>query len=197
MQQMKNAVTILMLSRGIPMILMGDEIGRTQCGNNNAYCQDNELAWMDWRLAETNADLLRFFQKIIAFRRSHTALLSDRFFLHYDAAGAGAPDIAFHGSSPWQPDFAPWSRCLAFMLSGKHAPGPDTDIYVAMNMYWDAIPFRVPQSTGANPWKVAINTSMPSPQDIFDPGDQPDLGGDTIIVGPRSVIVLTADVRIS
>ena len=196
-QQMKNAVTILMLSRGVPMILMGDEIGRTQMGNNNAYCHDNELAWMDWKLAETNADLLRFFQKVIHFRRSHTALRSDRFFMHYDAVGAGAPDIAFHGSTPWSPDFAPWSRCLAFMLSGHHAPGPDNDIYVAMNMHYDAVPFRVPSPTGPYPWKVAINTSMPSPQDIFDPVDQPILEGDSVMVGPRSIVVLTADVRIS
>lgn len=196
-QQMKNAATILMLSRGVPMILMGDEIGRTQNGNNNAYCQDNELAWMDWTLAEKNADLLRFFQKIIHFRRAHTALRGDRFFMHYDAVGAGAPDIGFHGSMPWSPDFAPWSRCLAFMLSGHHAPGPDTDIYVAMNMHWGAIPFRVPAPTGPNPWKIAINTSMPSPDDIFSPGKEPVLEGDTVMVGPRSVMVLTADVRIS
>ncbi|HTV54321.1 MAG TPA: glycogen debranching enzyme, partial [Terriglobia bacterium] len=196
-RQMKNALTILMASRGVPMILMGDEIGRTQQGNNNAYCQDNKLAWMDWRLVETNAGLLRFFQKAIAFRHSHPALRSSRFFEYRDTVGAGIPDISFHGLEPFAPDFSPWSRCLSFLVSGLHASEPDDDIYVAMNMYWDALPFRVPKPNSGTHWRVAINTSMPSPKDISDQSDAPVLDRDTIIVGPRSIMVLTADTQIS
>jgi glycogen operon protein len=189
---MKNAATILMLSQGVPMILMGDELGRTQKGNNNAYCHDNELSWMDWRLVETNSDLLRFFQKVIRFRHAHPALRRNRFFEHRDVHGIGIADISFHGLQPYAPDFSGWSRCLAFMLSGRNAPEPDVDIYVAMNMHWEALPFRLPKPANGACWGVEINTSMPSPDDIFDPGGGPMLSGDEVIAGPRSVIVLTA-----
>jgi isoamylase len=194
-RQMKNAATILMMSQGVPMILMGDEIGRTQKGNNNAYCHDNEYSWMDWDLAEANADLLRFFRKIIAFRHAHPAVRRSRFFEHRDIRGTGAADITFHGLQPFAPDYSDWSRCLAFMLSGPNANEPDDDIYVAMNMYWEALPFRLPRSCTESPWKIAINTFMPPPQDIFDRGSGPSLDHGEIIVGPRSIIVLTADTR--
>jgi isoamylase len=196
-QQMKNALTILMVSRGVPMILMGDEIGRTQQGNNNVYCQDNKLAWMDWHLVETNAGLLRFFQKAIAFRHAHPVLRSGRFFEYRDSVGAGIPDFSFHGLEPYSADFSPWSRCLAILLSGRHALGPDDDIYVAMNMYWDALPFHAPKPHTGTHWRVAINTSVPSPNDAFDRGEGPILDSDTIIVGARSIMVLTADPQIS
>jgi isoamylase len=81
------------------------------------------------------------------------------------------------------------------MLSGRNAPEPDTDIYVAMNMHWGALPFRPPRPTAGTPWKVAINTSMPSPEDIFDPGEEPILHGNEVIAAPRSIIVLTAEIR--
>ncbi|MBV8834301.1 MAG: glycogen debranching enzyme, partial [Acidobacteriaceae bacterium] len=193
LRQMKNATTILMLSQGVPMILMGDEIGRTQKGNNNAYCHDTELSWMDWRLVETNSGLLRFFQKVIRFRRAHPALRRRRFFEHSDVHGAGILDISFHGLQPYSPDYSSWSRCLAFMLSGHGAPELDADIYVAMNMYWDALPFRLPKRGHGGAWTVEINTSMPSPDDIFDPGQGPAVSGDEVIAGPRSIIVLTAN----
>jgi glycogen operon protein len=196
-RQMKNAATILMLSQGVPMILMGDEIARTQKGNNNAYCHDNDYSWMDWGLAETNSDLFRFFKKVIAFRHSHPALRRNRFFDHRDIRGAGAADITFHGLQPFAPDYSDGSRCLAFMLSGLNATEQDDDIYVAMNMYWGALPFRLPSPSSASHWKVAINTSMPSPRDIFDPGEGHKVNHDEIIVGPRSIIVLTADARSS
>jgi isoamylase len=196
-QQMKNALTILMVSRGVPMILMGDEVGRTQQGNNNAYCQDNQLAWVDWHLVKTNAGLLRFFQKAIAFRHTHPVLRSSRFFEYRDSVGAGIPDVSFHGLEPFAPDFSPWSRCLGLLLSGLHAPQGDDDIYVAMNMYWDALPFHLPAPHSGTHWRVAMNTSVPCPNDIFDHKEGPILESNTIIVGARSIMVLTADTRIS
>jgi len=139
--------------------------------------------------------MLRFFQKIIAFRHAHPALRRNGFFAHRDIRGTGSADITFHGLRPFAPDYSAWSRCLAFMLSGPNASEPDDDIYVAMNMYWDALPFRVPRACNDSPWKIAINTSMPSPQDIFEQGGEPNLGNEEIVVGPRSIIVLTADTR--
>jgi glycogen operon protein len=150
---------------------------------------------MDWKLAETNAELLRFFKNVIAFRHAHPALRRHRFFEYRDIRGTGVEDITFHGLQPFAPDYSLGSRCFAFMLSGPNATEPDDDIYVAMNMYWGALPFRMPKSSTAAPWKVVINTSMPSPHDIFNSGEGPTVDHDEIIVGPRSIVVLTAETR--
>ena len=192
-QQIKNMVTLMMVSQGVPMILMGDEVGRTQKGNNNTYCQDNILSWFDWAQVDKNADLLRFFQNIIAFRHAHPVLRNRHHFAHADYLGSGFPDISFHGTMPWQPD---WNNnhTLAFMLSGDHAKGGivrENHIYVAMNTYWDAVEFWLPQLPQAMMWHVAVNTAMPSPQDIWEPGAEPSLGNqNNLLLGGRSVVVL-------
>jgi isoamylase len=115
-RQMRNAATILFLSRGVPMLLMGDEVGHTQGGNNNSYCHDNALSWMNWDDVQKEAGLLRFFSKLIAFRHAHPVLRGDRFFAHRDYVGSGNPDIGFHGTRVDQPDWG--GRCLAFRLCG-------------------------------------------------------------------------------
>ncbi|MBE2267126.1 MAG: glycogen debranching enzyme, partial [Anaerolinea sp.] len=194
-RQIKNFATLLMVSQGVPMILMGDEVGRTQNGNNNTYCQDNLLNWFDWSLVESNADLLKFFQNVIAFRRAHPVLRSRTHFAHSDYTGSGLPDISFHGTEAWKPDWSGGNQhTLAFMLSGDHAKGGtvrDDHIYVAVNTYWDALSFGLPQLPRGARWHVAVNTSMPSGQDIWQPGSEPLLGDQTSVwVGNRSVVVL-------
>jgi glycogen operon protein len=189
-RQMRNAATILFLSRGVPMLLMGDEVGRTQCGNNNSYCHDNALSWMDWDNVKEEAELLRFFRKLLAFRHAHPVLRGNKFFEHRDCVGGGKPDISFHGTRVGQPDWG--GRCLAFLLCGKHATPQDDDIYVAMNMFWGALPFQVPPAPEGKSWRVAINTSMPSPEDIYDSEGGPRVDSGEIIVGGRSIMVLVA-----
>jgi len=189
-RQIRNAATILFLSRGIPMLLMGDEVGRTQGGNNNCYCQDNALSWMNWDDVKKEAGLLRFFSKLLAFRHAHPVLRSDRFFEHRDCVGSGKPDIAFHGTRVGQPDWG--GRCLAFLMCGKHAIPQDYDIYAAFNMYWDGLPFQVPPAPEGGSWRVAINTSMPSPEDIYEGESGPRVDSGEIIVGGRSIMVLVA-----
>jgi glycogen operon protein len=189
-RQIRNAATILFLSRGIPMLLMGDEVGRTQSGNNNCYCQDNALSWMNWDDVKKEAGLLRFFSKLLAFRHAHPVLRSDKFFEHRDCVGSGKPDIAFHGTRVGQPDWG--GRCLAFLICGKHAIPQDDDIYAAFNMFWDGLPFAVPLAPEGKSWRVAINTSMPSPEDIYDGESGPRVDSGEIIVGGRSIMVLVA-----
>jgi isoamylase len=189
-RQIRNAATILFLSRGIPMLLMGDEVGRTQGGNNNCYCQDNALSWMNWDDVKKEAGLLRFFSKLLAFRHAHPVLRSDRFFEHRDYVGSGKPDIAFHGTRVGQPDWG--GRCLAFLICGKHAIPQDDDIYAAFNMHWDGLPFQVPPAPEGESWRVAINTSMPSPEDIYEGESGPRVDSGEIIVGGRSIMVLVA-----
>jgi glycogen operon protein len=191
---MKNGICLLMVSRGIPMLLMGDEFGRTQYGNNNAYCHDDELGWMDWAMAQHNAELLRFTQEMIRFRCEHPVLRGRQFFEHRDRVGSGFADITFHGTQANWPDFSPGSRCIAFRLDGAHATIPDSTIYVAVNMYWDGLPYELPPAGDGKRWRVAVNTSMSGPHDIHPGAEGPVLENqDNVIVGPRSIMVLTAD----
>jgi glycogen operon protein len=106
--------------------------------------------------------------------------------------GSGKPDIGFHGTRVGQPDWGGVSTCLAYLLCGKHATPQDDDIYVAINMYWDGLPFQVPTPSEGKSWKVAINTSMQSPEDIFDSGGGPRVDSSEVIVGGRSILVLVA-----
>ncbi len=193
-QLVKTALAVLMLSRGVPMILMGDEIGRTKNGNNNTYCQDNELNWLDWSLLETNDDLFRFSKNIIAFRNAHPVLRYHEHFHNADLVGSGCVDISWHGTQAWKADWSGTSRAIAFMLCGKHAKGGtvnDDRIYVAINTYWDALDFELPTPPKGAKWHVAVNTSMPSPEDIYEFGMEPELGNQSnVLVGSRSIVVL-------
>jgi glycogen operon protein len=191
-RQIRNAAAILMVSQGVPMILMGDEVGGTRLGNNNAYCHDNELNWLDWGLVEKNGDLFRFFQQIIAFRRAHVALRSGQHLHRRTDHDGGYPAISWHGTRAWNAD---WNgRVLAFLLRERPDPGDparDQFIYVAMNMYWEALPFELPRLPDNKTWHVSTNTSMPSPEDIFAPGTEPTLGDQgSFLAGGRSVVIL-------
>lgn len=190
---MKNAFCLLLLSNGVPMILMGDEVGRTQRGNNNSYCHDNELTWMDWTLVQQNAELLRFVKKLLMFRNTHAALRRRAFFRHSDYLAIGRRDISFHGTMPFSPDTSHDSRCIAWMLCGEYAKPAHEDIYIAVNSHWEALQFQVPQVSSGVPWKVVVNTSMTAPEDIYDAGCGPPIQDPLrVIVGGYSVMVLTA-----
>ena len=120
-RQIKNFAVILMMSRGVPMFVAGDEVRRTQKGNNNAYCQDNEISWFDWRLTEENRSLLRFWQLLIAARRDFHSLRAGRHgrFFAGEMNERGLPDIAWHGTELNKPGWDdPNARCLAFTLGG-------------------------------------------------------------------------------
>jgi isoamylase len=191
-QLIKNAWAILMVSNGVPMILMGDEMGRSKRGNNNTYCQDNELNWLDWTLAERNADLLRFAQHMIAFRKAHPLLRRHEYLHGQSADGSGAAEITWHGAG--HADWSEESRTLAFLLCGARtgdATVADEHIYVAMNSHWGPLEFELPPPPEGLAWHVGVNTGVPSPEDIFAPGQEPvaaDQG--CFLVGARSVVVL-------
>ncbi|HMD87674.1 MAG TPA: glycogen debranching protein GlgX [Anaerolineaceae bacterium] len=196
LRQMKNAAAMLLVSQGVPMILMGDEITRTQKGNNNTYCQDNELNWLDWDLVNSQAELLRFFQNLIRFRLAHPVLRNRWHLINQDRIGSGYPDISWHGTQAWNPDWSSSSRVLAFMLDGKHARGgtlEDNSIYVGMNMHWDRLWFELPRLPEGKNWHVLANTGAPAPEDIWETGCEPRLDQqDGISLGGRSVVVLVS-----
>lgn len=191
---MKNALAILMLSQGVPMLLMGDEVAHTKHGNNNTYCHDNELNWFDWTRVESQAEMWRFFKQCIAFRRAHPVLRNREHFRSEDHVGSGYPDISWHGVEAWNADWSYHSRTLAFMLCGKHTRGGrerDDYIYVAMNMHWESHMFELPKLPGHRRWRVFANTDMPAPQDVQELGKEPVIANQRgFLVGTRSVIIL-------
>jgi isoamylase len=181
-----------MVSQGVPMILMGDEVGRTQGGNNNAYCHDSELSWMNWGLLDQNRELFRFYKNSIAFRHAHPAFRNRWHFGSWGEHRGGYPDISLHGTRAWE---AEWSgSTLAFMLSGQHMRSDqdvDNFIYVAMNMHWESHWFELPLLPDGMRWHVFANTGAVSPEDIWEPGQEPALENQSAVqIGDRSVLIL-------
>jgi isoamylase len=193
-RQMKNAITALMVSQGVPMILMGDEVGHSKQGNNNSYCHDGALNWLDWTQQASNVDLFRFFRNCIAFRRAHPVLRNSAYLRNEDYVGSGYADITWHGTRAWEPDWSVGSRTLAFLLCGKHAKGGrdvDDYIYIAMNMYWGDLDFELPPLPENLRWHVFADTSACPPGDICRPGNEPILVDQLHIqVCGRSCVVL-------
>ncbi len=157
-RQIKNFMVILMLSQGVPMLLMGDEMGKTQEGNNNAYCQDNELNWLDWSKLEENHDIYNFTKKMIKFRKSHPALKRSHFFTDKDVDGNGITDISWHGVEVNKPDWSENSQVLAFLIDGGDVIGDaekDNDIYVILNAYHEDLEFQLPRIRGKKWYRIA------------------------------------------
>jgi isoamylase len=187
-RQMKNFVTILLLSRGVPMLLGGDEMQRTQGGNNNAYNQDNPTSWFDWTAADRKAEMRRYCQRMIAFRKAYPALWQPRFY-----TGAtndrGLADIAWHGTTLGSPGFDdPLGRAIACTIAGLNG---DADLHVMMNMFWEPLDFEVPVDP-PRVWHVVIDTAAESPDDIAGRNRTPPLRGSRCAVQGRSIVVLAA-----
>ncbi len=186
-RQVRNLMATLLLSQGVPMLLAGDEVLRTQLGNNNAWCQDNETSWLDWSLIVKNSDFLRFVRELIALRRRHPALRRRRFF--------DGPEIAWHGVEPNKPDFSAESHSLALTLDGRlSGREPDRDFYMVFNAWKEALPFTVPPSPQGKCWRRVIDTALAPPREVVGPGEGPDVpAASTYTVAPHSVLVLISD----
>lgn len=185
--QIKNLAALLLLSHGVPMILAGDEMGRSQLGNNNTYCHDNELNWLNWRLRERNSELFRFFKLLIQFRKKH-AVLRPRAF-GADADGS-ATTISWHGVKPFQPDWSVNSRSIAMMLSG-HADSEEL-LFIA-NAHCDSLQFQLPPCGGGRQWHRFLDTARESPSDISEGGAETSLRNECALpVAARSIVVLVA-----
>ncbi len=178
-RQVKNFCTLLLLSDGTPMFVMGDEFLHTQGGNNNPYNQDNETTWLDWERRAANADVHRFFKTMIAFRRAHPTLARGRFW---------RDDVRWYGIAG-PPDLSLDSRSVAYFLDGRSEH--DEDLYVMISAYWEPLRFIVQEPSVENRgWKRVVDTSLDSPMDIADPGSEIALNTLDYVVGPRSVVVL-------
>ena len=188
-RQSKNALLALCVARGTPMLLMGDEMGRTQDGNNNAYCHDSEMNWLDWSLAEREAELLRFTRLAIALRHQHPVL---RLPSHPrgDVPGAlGFPEVSWHGSLPWQPDWE--SQLVAVVFAAQTTSGPDL-VYFAWNSAHLATILTLPPLPRGWSWALQANTGEDAPRDVFAAGEEPLLEAQPFLLGARSAILLCA-----
>jgi glycogen operon protein len=189
-RQAKNFLTVTLLSLGMPMISMGDEVRRSQSGNNNAYCQDNGISWFDWTLLETHADLHRFVTLLNAQRvlRGRT-FERRRMSLNQLIRRASK---TWHGVKLGRPDWSHDSHSLAFEARG----GPQgLHIYTILNAYWEPLDFELPPvgADGAGPWHRWIDTSLDSPQDIVPAAAAPGLSGRSYRAEARSVVILFRD----
>lgn len=176
-RQLKNMLTTLFVSRGVPMLLGGDEFRRTQKGNNNAYCQDNDVSWYDWSLVERNADLRRFVRKLIEFRRAHPVLSGEQFYGQSEIVwfGAEGRDVQWDGYENVLGCMVPETACKALCL--------------LFNASFESRTFTLPRApTGS--WRIAIDTSRASPDDAAESSVIRPLDGTFIAVGARSTAAL-------
>jgi isoamylase len=186
-KQAKNIVAILLLSHGVPMILAGDEVLRTQKGNNNCYCQDNELSWFDWSLTERNREMLRFVTGMIAFRKRHPSLMRKHFLSGRIRKGADFPDVAWHGIELNKPLWSdPEAQVLAYTLGRR--TNEEEDLHIIFNMSERPLEMPLPHLSGWK-WHRAIDTGQPSPEDMCERGEQVVVTESVYPVLPRSVVV--------
>jgi len=191
-RQVKNFLTVTILSLGLPMILMGDEVRRTQQGNNNAYCQDNETSWFDWTLVAKHADVHRFVTLLNARRLLRDAEPEGRRLSLNQVLRKAIK--AWHGVKLGQPDWGDSSHSLAVTAEARDEK---LLVHLILNAYWESLEFELPRAgdDDGDSWHRWIDTTLDSPQDIVEWETAPTVPGGTYRAGPRSVVVLFARLR--
>ena len=189
-RQAKNFIAILMISRGVPMLLAGDEVLRTQRGNNNTWCQNNELSWFDWRLVETEREMLEFVRGMIALRRRHPNLTSNDFYTGKALPDRNVPDIVWHGLRLKEPAWHDGNcQFLAFTIAGLTANEPD--LHVILNMADAAVDVSLPSLPGRE-WFTIVDTADTVTTGVLPQKDQRPLLTSSWQVQPRSVVIFEA-----
>ncbi|CUQ68769.1 glycogen debranching protein GlgX [[Ruminococcus] torques] len=183
---MKNACAILLCSRGTPMFLSGDEFADTRYGNNNPYCQDNLISWLDWSLLKKNKDLFDFFQYMIQFRKNHPVIRKD-----LEPSYLGVPAMSTHGLTPDETNFSGDSHVVCVRFAGYNEATQKEDlVYLAVNSGWFPVTLTLPELPEHYKWKVAVNTGDPKCQ-FFHKNSMPTVES-KIFLGERSVIIFVA-----
>ena len=161
-RQIRNAFLMLLFSQGTPMILAGDEFGNSQEGNNNPYCHDDAVTWLNWKPTKTGEQIRNYVKQLIAFRTEHPVLHQAKALCTQDTLSCGLPGISAHGVQTWRPDFSNYSRILGVLLAGDYAQKPDgtsdDSIYIIFNMYWETKSFDLPTLPAGKEWHAAIET---------------------------------------
>jgi glycogen operon protein len=190
-RQMKNAFTILLTSRGVPMILSGDEFANTQYGNNNAYCQDNEISWLNWDDYKKHRDIFDHVRKLIAFRNAHPVLRNASY--DSDRNGTDYPELSFHSEKAWQFDIMGPGLCFAYMFVEDHvkySTAADAFIYVALNAHWENHTMELPIIPADKKWHTVADSFNGK---TYSPGREPLLKTTGCVdINPRSSLILIA-----
>jgi glycogen operon protein len=194
-RQIRNALLLLFLSQGTPVLMAGDEFGNTQNGNNNAYCQDNETSWLNWKLLKTNQELFAFTKAVIAFRKHHPVLHQKKEPMRMDYLACGYPDMSFHGACAWVPEYEAYRRQLGIYYCGdygKRADGTtDQYLYAAYNMHGDAYTLALPKLPKQLSWHIVVDSGDTEHGGIYEPGAEPETANQReIAVEPHTVLVL-------
>ncbi|MBI1280558.1 MAG: glycogen debranching protein GlgX [Anaerolineaceae bacterium] len=186
-RQIKNLLTILLIAQGTPMLLMGDEVRRTQNGNNNAYCQNNDESWFDWQRLKHHGELLRFMRGLIRFTQTSSLFREND--VWHTSPNLQSPYITWHGTHLGQPDWGDDSHSLAFSL---HHPKTGDHIHVILNAYWETLEFELPPLPARETWRRIVDTALPSPYDFCDPAEALIMDGSPYPVEARSSVILAA-----
>lgn len=185
MRQMKNALTFVMLSQGTPLIYSGDEFANSQEGNNNPYCQDNNMCWVKWDRLKANEELFNYTKELIALRKAHSILHAKEPLMGMDYLSCGFPDISFHGKDAWIPDTSSESRSLGVMYCGLYESDVDKknnpSFYIAINMNWKTYSFGLPQLPKGMEWVQLLSTYVQEQKQETE--------GSEIEIPPRTVVI--------
>lgn len=194
MRQLKNAILMVMLNPGVPMIYAGDEFGNSQQGNNNAWCQDNSTGWVNWKELKRNKVLAAFVKECISFRKAHPVLHPGHAFENADRKKTGMPDFSLHGERAWFLNYENTSRLVGALYCGAYATradGSEDDyLYVGYNFYWEERELALPRLPEGMVWRVIMDSADEKTQDFFAQKDEPH--EKTIIAAPRSILILAA-----
>jgi glycogen operon protein len=188
-RQIKNMLATLMLSQGVPMVVAGNECRRTQRGNNNAYCQDNDISWFDWTLVEKNAELVRFFQGLAHFRRSQPTVRRKHFLSGQPVVENGLPDVSWFNALGVAVDWRGNDAALTCLLMPPQECGPErkgncgNEVLFLVNATSNAREFILPAVAKGLRWRLFIDTAAESPQDIY-----PELDGPPPVTGALALL---------
>ena len=189
LRMVKNAFATLMCSRGPAMFYAGDEFCNTQFGNNNAYCQDNKISWLDWTRLEQYGEIHDFFRYMIAFRRKHTILRKTT-----RSCSCGFPEISLHNGYPWNVGTDYTCRLIGIMYAGRNeADTKDDIVFYGMNAYWEALDMQIPSLPEGMKWKICVNTFEKYEDGKEFGGVTEYLHGNKLKIAPRTVMVLVAE----
>jgi len=194
-KQLRNFFATMMISLGTPMILGGDEFGRTQNGNNNAYCQDNEISWYDWSLLEKNKNFYRFAKEMIAFRLRHPCFMRPEFYTGTEGSYSSIPDISWFDDKGNSPDWDKIGYYLALRIDGSRADSPvdrdDNYFYIMFNAGLEIQPFILAEIPSKKEWVRVVDTGLLPPNDILSPGNEKQLPSQhSYPVKARSMVIL-------
>lgn len=189
-RQWRNGIIMLMLAQGVPMIWAGDEMGNSQNGNNNAYCQDNPIGWTNWKTRGSHAELIDFVRHMIGFRHDHAIIAKETPFLFSDYKAKGTPDLSYHGESAWLSGIHPGRMSVGILYCGQYAPkdAENEDVYVGFNFFSGISTLALPKLSGKRKWYMAVNSAdrkQPYYKDVVLYKDQHQL-----TLSPQSICIL-------